>query len=229
MNIIKQKALGLFESTLAKSGLVLAVRAWNPATFYEIDVQFFSMDMSGWTKVQHIKIKVASGLYRDYSPARWDADKQTCTFFIDAVQDGPGSRWVKSLKAGDEIVYVGVGATLHRVAEDSKMIVLGDMSSIGHFLALQQLAGENALTGAIAIAQKSHCNEFSDYLKWDVQPVLQDDIGGFEALLQWTLAENLTDADIYISGHIPTCVRLRKELKRRKDQPNGIRAQGFWR
>lgn len=229
MNIIKQKALSLLENALAKSGTVLAVRSWDPATFYEVDVHFPNMDMSGWTRVQHIKIKVANGIYRDYTPAGWDADIRTCTLYIDAVQDGPGSNWVKLLKPGEEITYVGVGATLHKPVEDKEMIVLGDMSSIGHYLALQQLAQNKQLNGAIAIGEESHCEEFSKYFTWKVQPVIQDNIGGFDSLLNWTKDINLTNSDIYISGHIPTCVLLRKELKRRKDQPNGIRAQGFWK
>jgi len=229
MNIIKLKALELIEGTLAKSGTALAVRSWDPATFYEIDIHFPAMDMSGWTRVQHIKIKVAPGVYRDYTPAGWDADIRTCTLYVDAVQDGPGSRWVKALRPGDDITYVGVGGTLHKPADHCKMIVLGDMSSIGHFLALQQLAGEKTLAGAISIAEESHLAQFSEYFKWKVQPVMQEEMGGFASLLEWTQSENLTDSDVYLSGHIPTCVQLRKELKRRKDQPNGIRAQGFWK
>ena len=229
MNIIKQKAISLFENALAKSGTILSVREWDPATFFEIDVHFPNLDMSGWTKVQHIKVKVANGIYRDYTPAGWDADIRTCTLYIDAVQDGPGSNWVKSLKQGDEITYIGVGSTLHKPVEDNEMIVLGDMSCIGHYLALQQLAGDKLLRGAIAIAEESHCNEFYQYFKWKVQPVLQSDSGGFNSLMQWTLDKNLSDSAIYISGHIPTCVQLRKELKKRKDQPYGIRAQGFWK
>jgi len=85
------------------------------------------------------------------------------------------------------------------------------------------------LRGAIAIAEESHCNEFYQYFKWKVQPVLQSDSGGFNSLMQWTLDKNLSDSAVYISGHIPTCVQLRKELKKRKDQPYGIRAQGFWK
>ena len=229
MNFIKQTAINLIENAIAKTGTVLSVRAWKPSTFIEVDVHFPGMDMSGWTRVQHIKTKVAPGVYRDYTPAGWDADIRTCTLYIDAVQDGPGSNWVKSLQAGDEITYVGVGGTMHKPVQDNEMIVLGDMSCIGHYLALQQLAGEKNLSGAIAIAEESHCDEFSKYFKWKVQPVIQEDIGGLNSLLEWTQGKNLANTDVYISGHIPTCVALRKELKRRKDQPSGIRAQGFWK
>ena len=229
MNIIKQKAISLLENAWGKSGTILSVRAWEPATFFEVDVHFPNMDMFGWTRVQYIKVKVANGIYRDYTPAGWDADIRTCTLYINAVQDGPGSNWVKSLQQGDEITYIGVSATFHRPADSGEMMILGDMSSIGHYLALQQLAANKPLKGAIAIGEESHCHEFSEYFKWKVQPVPQKDTGGFNSLLEYTKSADLTDSDVYLSGHIPTCVLLRKELKRRKDQPNGIRAQGFWK
>jgi NADPH-dependent ferric siderophore reductase len=228
MNIIKQKALSLIENAIGKTGTVLAVRAWEPATFFEVDVHFPDMDMSSWKRVQHIKIKVATGIYRDYTPAGWDEDVRTCTLYINAEQNGPGSNWIKSLKEGDSITYVGVGATFHKPAETGEMVVFGDMSSIGHYLALQQLAGGKAISGAITISRESHQEEFLEYFNWKIQPILQTDMGGLDSILKWAKNRPLTDSNIYISGHIPTCVQLRKELKKRKDSPRGILVQGFW-
>ena len=166
MNILKQTALNLFENSLAKQGTVLAVRSWYPATFYEVDFHFPFMDMSKWDRVQHIKIKVAPGIYRDYTPAGWDIETRTCTLYIDAVQEGPGSEWVQSLKQGDNVTYVGVGSTMHKPAEQGKMIAFGDMTTIGHYLALQQLSGGKSLSGAIAIAEekKDYLRNFADSL-----------------------------------------------------------------
>jgi NADPH-dependent ferric siderophore reductase len=226
MNIIKRKAMSLIGNVLAKTGVVLAVRAWEPATFFEIDVHFPNTDMSDWTKVQYMKVRVAKGIYRDYTPAGWDTDKRTCTFYIDAVQDGPGSRWVKTLQEGDEITYIRVSRTFHRPV-GGPMVVLGDMSALGHFLALQQLAGENILNGAIAVGEDSHTARFHDF-KWDVKSVRQSDTGGFDGLLEWTRERNLTGTEVFIAGHIPTGIQLRKELRKRKDQPDSIRVQGFW-
>ncbi|WAC15058.1 hypothetical protein [Dyadobacter pollutisoli] len=228
MNIIKQKAIRLFETAMAKTGTVLAIRAWEPATFFEVDVHFPDMDMSGWKRVQHIKIRVAPGVYRDYTPAGWDEDIRTCTLYINAEQNGPGSRWIKSLREGDSITYVGVGATFHRPADYGEMVVFGDMSCIGHYLALQQLAGGRGITGAITIAQESHREEFAEYFSWKIQPVRQRDVGGLHSILKWTKDKPLANSNVYISGHIPTCVQLRKELKRREDSPLGILVQGFW-
>ncbi|MCE7039575.1 hypothetical protein [Dyadobacter sp. CY312] len=227
MNILKQKALSLMESAFAKTGRVIAIRAWEPDSFFEVDVHFPNMDMSGWEKVQHIKIKVGEGLYRDYTPAGWDDETRTCTLYVDAVHEGPGSNWVRLLSVGDAITYVGVGNTFHR-AVPGNLIVLGDMSSLAHFLALQQLAHGRQISGAISMAKDGHMVEFFNNFRWKVRPVKQNDIGGFESLLEWTKDQDLTYSEVYIVGHIATSIALRKELKKRKDQPNSIRVQGFW-
>jgi NADPH-dependent ferric siderophore reductase len=226
MNILKQTALTLFENALAKEGTILAIRAWNPATFYELDVHFPALDMSGWNRVQHMKIKVAPGVFRDYTPAGWDVETRTCTLYINALQDGPGRDWVRSLKAGDIVTYVGVGATMHRPADEGNMIVLGDMSTIGHFLALQQLAGPKDIKGAIAIEEESHRMEFMEYFNWNIQPVVQTDQGGFHALTNWARNNDFNQATVYVAGHIPSCTHLRKELK--KGNCDTVRVQGFW-
>lgn len=228
MNIIKQKAIHLFETTLGKTGTVLAIRAWEPATFFEVDVHFPEMDMSGWKRVQHIKVRVGYGVYRDYTPAGWDEDIRTCTLYINAEQDGPGAQWIRALREGDRITYIGVGATMHKPMPAAEMIALGDMSSIGHYLALQQLAGNRKLKGAITIADENHREEFREYFNWDIQPVKKTDSGGLSSILKWTSDKALDHSNVYISGHIPTCIRLRKELKKREDAPMGIQVQGFW-
>jgi NADPH-dependent ferric siderophore reductase len=226
MNIIKQTALTLFENALAKEGTILAIRSWDPATFFELDIHFPALDMSGWNRVQHMKVKVAPGIYRDYTPAGWDVETRTCTLYINATQEGPGSEWVRSLKQGDLVTYVGVGATMHRPAEEGNMVVFGDMATIGHYLALQQLAGSKTITGAIAIEEESHRAEFMEYFNWGVQPVIQTDQGGFHALTHWARDKDLKEATVYVAGHIPSCGHLRKELK--KSDCDTVRVQGFW-
>lgn len=228
MITLKKKVISLLECAFGKSGKVLEVRAWNPATFFEVDVHFPDMNMQGWDRVQHIKIKVADGVYRDYTPAWWDAETSTCTLFIDAQHEGPGSKWVNQLKKGDTITYVGVGATFHQPVRNGLMVSLGDMSSIGHYLALQQLAQERSIKGAIAIEHENHRREFSQYLNWEMRAVAKYDFGGYSALANWAENHSLSEATVYITGHIPTCVQLRKRIKQIEAPTKSIKVQGFW-
>ncbi|RAJ32217.1 ferredoxin reductase domain-containing protein [Pedobacter cryoconitis] len=227
MNIIKKKVLSIFESRVLKQGCVLEVRAWNPATFFEIDLHLPGVDMDKWTSVQHMKVKVSEYTYRDYTPALWDAETETCTLCIDSAHSGPGSDWVKGLKRGDTISYVGIGSTFHKPVADSKLLCLGDSSSIGHFLALKQLAlGIGEVYGAISFDTESHAREFSEYFDTYLQPIKENkrDV----SLVSWLNEQDLSNETIYIAGHIPTAMQLRTHLKLRNDFNGSIKLQGFW-
>lgn len=227
MNIIKKKVLSIFESRVLKQGCVLEVRAWNPATFFEVDVHLPGVDMDKWTSVQHIKVKVSEYTYRDYTPALWDAETQTCTLCISSDHQGPGSDWVSSLKKGDTISYVGIGGTFHKPVIDSKLLCLGDSSSVGHFLALKQLAlGIGEVYGAISFNMESHAREFSEYFDTYLQPLQENkrDV----SLISWLNEQDLSNETIYIAGHIPTAMQLRSHLKQRSDFNGSIKLQGFW-
>lgn len=228
MNIIKQKALSILEKTVIKTGTVLDVRAWEPATFFEIDLHLPETDMSGWNAVQHMKCKVTTGTYRDYTPAGWDAETHTCTLYIDTSHDGPGSAWASSLRKGNTIQYLGIAPTAHRAMPENQWVCLGDASSIGHFLALRQLADEHiSLTGALAI-DKAHQEQFTEYLSLPVTTVTTREKGGLTGLSDWLRQQQFSNAAIYIAGHIPTATRLKSELKQRRDIEGRIRIQGFW-
>lgn len=230
MNILKQKAIAILEKTVIKTGTVLDVRAWEPATFFEIDLYLPETDMQGWTTVQHMKCKVAPATYRDYTPAGWDADTHTCTLYIDTAHDGPGSQWAASLHKGDTIQYMGIASTFHKPQPQTTLVYMGDSSSIGHFLAMQQLAGATyTVTGAIALAQPEHRQQFAEYFHLPVTTVNAGNKGGLDHLANWLQQQQFTsNTTVYIAGHIPTSVQLRKQLRQRNDIKGSIKVQGFW-
>lgn len=227
MNIIKKKVLSIFESRVLKQGSVLDVRAWNPATFFEVDLHLPGVDMEKWTTVQHMKVKVSEYTYRDYTPALWDTETQTCTLCVNSDHNGPGSDWVNSLKKGDIISYVGIGGTFHKPVANSRLLCLGDSSSIGHFLALKQLAlGIGEVYGAISFNTASHAGEFSEYFDTYLQPLKENKRE--LSLVSWLNEQELSNETIYIAGHIPTAMKLRSHLKLRNDFNGSIKLQGFW-
>lgn len=228
MNFIKRKALAVFENKLLKHGSVLEVRAWNPATFFEIDLHLPMTNMEKWSSVQHIKVKVAEGTYRDYTPTLFDAETQTCTLCIDCAHDGVGSKWVASLKKGDLLPYIGIGSTFHKPIPGKRLLCLGDSSSVGHFLALKQLTEiSSEIYGAMSFQKQSHADEFSAYFETNFDSVKQD--GWNYSLIKWLENQVLGDETIYIAGHIPTAIELRKYLTKRQDFTGTIKVQGFWK
>src|ERR1700750_1177255 len=164
MNKLTQRAIALAEAPFLRAATVLGVRTWEPGSIREIDLHLPDCDMSRWTRAQHIKCKVGTLSYRDYTPLGWDAETSTCTLLIHTGHAGIGSNWARGLQPGDIIAYRGVGSSHHQPVTGREMVFLGDESAIGHFLALQQLAGEGKeISGAVLLSEPHHEQEFQDY------------------------------------------------------------------
>ena len=226
MNILKQKAVAFFERGMAKTADILDVRHWHNRTLVEADLHIPDANMHKWDAVQHIKVKVAEYTYRDYTPALWDADTRTCTLFIDAGHSGPGSAWARSLSPGDRLTYLGIGPTPHKPVPGVGVYCLGDSSTIGHFLALEQLAeGKSPVHGALCLTNGRHQAEFSQYFRTALQPVNGE---SYHSLRAWLTEHPVSGGTVYIAGHIPTVIQLRKYIKRLDGFKGTVKAQGFW-
>ena len=233
MNKVTEKAISLMESPFLRPGTVLAVRDWVPDTVREVDLHLPDCDMSRWTTAQHLKCKVGALAYRDYTPSGWDVETQTCTLIIHVAHSGPGSRWVRRLEAGDTIYYMGAKSSHHQLTKDRSMVFLGDESTIGHFQALWQLAGKDAcISGAIALAESHHQQEFGEYFPdWKVEPLQKRHTHDQHELSGWIEGVKLSDHSdtvFYLAGHIPSIIRMRKLLRQRGFAASQVQAQGFW-
>jgi NADPH-dependent ferric siderophore reductase len=233
MNKVTEKAISLVESPFLRPATVLAVRNWVPDTVREIDLHLPDCDMNKWTTAQHLKCKVGALAYRDYTPSGWDVETQTCTLIIHIAHSGPGSRWVRGLEAGDTIHYLGAKSSHHEIKRDRPMVFLGDETTIGHFQALRQMAGKDAsISGAIALVESHHQQEFGEYFPdWNVEPLQKQDVHDHHELSSWIgglKASDHSDSIFYLAGHIPSVIRMRKLLRQRGFAGGQVQAQGFW-
>ncbi len=230
MNKLTERAIALVENPLTRTARVLAVREWQPGTIREIDLHLPDCDMSKWDVTQHIKCKVGTLAYRDYTPSGWDAETRTCTILIHVAHQGPGSNWGKQLRVGDRVSYLGVASSHQRPAPGKKMIFLGDETTIGHFLALQQLADKDAeIGGAILMEEPHHREEFDAYFSgWGLEP-LQKDLS-YRSLDRWIEEKGISSEDcvFYLAGYSPAVVRWRKLLRQKGMGGRQVKAQGFW-
>ncbi|MDN5285324.1 MAG: hypothetical protein JWR38_1598 [Mucilaginibacter sp.] len=229
MNKLKQKALAFLERATAKAGYILDVKSWELTTIFEIDIQLPGITMQSWQTVQHMKIKVADMTYRDYSPAIWDSSTNTCKLFIDAGHTGAGSNWVRQLRKGDAFTYIGIGPTPHKPIQAGEMFCLGDASSIGHFLALEQLTKNSGdFSGVIALNNIQQQLEFERYLSTNLETVVSKKENLSSSLAMEISQRRLTDETIFIAGNIPAVTQLRKQIKQQPQFTGAIKAQGFW-
>lgn len=225
---LKEKAYALVERNLTKQATVLQTRHWASGNLTEIDLHLPAADMSGWKQVQHIKMQVAPGCYRDYTPSGWDEETRTCTLFISTRHDGKGSLWARNLQPGYTIRYLGIAGTPHRLTGNRLAICFGDMSALGHFMALRQLAdGRQLLCGAITGMLQQDGEEFARLR--EPFDLLSSNAGKSEhAFLAW-LDRNPTIVDdvmFYIAGQSSMVAGLRKALRQRGHA--SVKAQGFW-
>ena len=51
---VKKQSISFVENIFIKKGRVLDVRAWEPATIYEVDLHLPQSDMGQWNKTQKI-------------------------------------------------------------------------------------------------------------------------------------------------------------------------------
>ncbi|MCC8407904.1 SIP domain-containing protein [Mucilaginibacter sp. UR6-1] len=227
---IKRKATKIIEDQFLKTGYVLETRTWITDDIIEIDLHLPSASMQ-WNEVQHMKCKVAEFTYRDYTPAAWDADTQTCTLYIDVNHKGPGALWARQLNKGDCVEYLGIATTKHSPVNTSAIVCLGDESAIGHLLAMQQLTQPaTRFTGAVVMADNANSKLFTEYFKTPLQPVERDDNYGHHSLIKWLLqqSENLENTIFYLAGNSTMVAQLRKTLRSQGYGSSQIKAHGFW-
>jgi NADPH-dependent ferric siderophore reductase len=231
MQRLKSKAGRLIEGHLLQTGRVLEVRAWEPGTLIEVDLHLPFADMSSWTTVPYIKCRVAELVFRDYTPSGWDAETSTCTLFIETGHDGPGSRWACSLKKGTEISYLKIRGTDQCPSATSAIVALGDESSLGHLLALQQLTlPSGRFSGAVLMADENHRQLLPQYFRTPLQAIAPQNSYRHHTLMEWILAQSYSFKDTLfcLSGNNLLVSQLRKQLLSLGYSRNQVLAQGFW-
>ena len=227
---IKRKAGKLFENRL-QSGRVLEVRHWEPSTLIEVDLHLPFADIAQWNEIPYIKFRVDDFTFRDYTPSGWDAETSTCTIYVDAAHNGPGSRWAQQLKKDDVVSYLKIGSTDHSPVATSAVVALGDESSMGHLLALQKMVlPHTRFSGGLIIGNEHHRRLFHEYFWSPLQPVARKDIFGHHSLIEWVLEQqySLENTVFYLVGNNAMVAQLRKLLKNQGYPSGQIKVQGFW-
>ena len=228
-NVLKKAVSELFDKLLTPAQVV-SIRAWQPATLYEVDVHLPTTPLEKWSTIQRLKCKVAEFEYRDYTPATWNADKKVCTLYIEAGHDGAGSRWVQRLKKGDKIP-LGVAHAAQVPAKEGRILGLGDGSALGHFLGLKQLTDRKRFPMDVVILLPEIYQLPPSLIENnpEFEFIFNPRGNSLETLEQWAASKDLLAyTSIDLAGHIPLVKGLRKKLKARPDVQVKIQTHGFW-
>lgn len=135
------------EKLFGRPGVVAAVHDPSPGLRR---VLFTVPGLAGrrWTPGQEIEFRVAEREFRHYTAAHVDTVTGTVTVVFALHASGPGTRWARSLRQGDEVALMGPGGGVRR-RPARRELLLGDATAIGLFAALR-CAGANG-AGATAV------------------------------------------------------------------------------
>jgi NADPH-dependent ferric siderophore reductase len=224
LNQIRKTAGRVVEPWLLKGGKVLEVRRWEDGATIEIDLHLPGVDMAGWNEVPYIKFSVGDLCFRDYTPFGWDAETATCSLLIDVGHGGPGSNWAKHLQAGDQLNYLKIDKT-HQSPHPTNFVVgLGDVSSLAHLLALQQLTLPNTrFDGAVLINRQHTSRLFKENFESRLTIATNQN-----EMINWLMSQGycVAHTSFYLTGNYRLAGEMRKLLK--SLGYNNIRLQGFW-
>ncbi|WP_291911585.1 SIP domain-containing protein [Chitinophaga sp. CB10] len=228
--ITRKKDISFIENIFIKSATILAVRCWDTGDYYELDLHLPQARPENWTAAQRIATRISNFHYCDYTPARWDADTKTCTLFIDGSHPGRGSQWLRTLEAGSPLHYVSIDSVRHAPVEGTVPVFIGDHTAIGHFSALQQLAGREAVTtGFLQVNQAAHKAMVAENCPWlnlHVVSRQEDYYHQLDAYLG-DLPQD-TKYMFFLAGNSRLVGNTRKFLRQLGIDNASIKAQGFW-
>lgn len=229
VNILKKAASGLLEGLFDRA-TVLAVRIWNDASMYEVDLHLPEINMESWNSIKRLKCKVGPLEYRDYTPVLWNSETNICTMLIDSAHQGAGSRWVRTLKTGDTILY-GAAHAASLPSLRGRLLCLADASALGHFLALKQLTDSSEHPMDVAVMVHGDC-EIPEIFK-EENPEFQfikcSGSDGISKMEQWCFDKDLTDYNsIYIAGNVSMMKALKSKLRADPNVHAKIYGYGFW-
>ena len=226
MNLIKKQAIGLLERATSKYGTITGIRHSAEADILEIDLHLPQADMEKWESAPYIKVKVGDMVYRDYSPTMWDSQTRTCSLIIDTSHYGPGSLWCQKVKAGNRITYLAIAPTNHKPILSGNTFCVGDISSIGHFLAMEQLAlTKVCFSGFIMFNNQKQLHEFKCNYNTALTAVLASDLNETQRRIN---DYHLTNQTVYIAGNTSNMTQLRRYIKQQQSFEGIVKLKGFW-
>lgn len=228
-NILKRAIGGLLDQALHPAQVV-AMSLYPASKIWGIVIHLPDVNMEKWHTIKRLKCKVGELEYRDYTPALWDPEKKVCTLFVEAGHEGAGSRWVRKLKIGDEVLF-GAAHAAQLPAQEGRILCLGDGSALGHILALRQLTrdGNFPMDTVILLPDDNQLPALLSAHVSEDAVVLNPGSDRFSTILNWCDTKDLNQyTSIYIAGNIPMVTALRKRLKVQSGLQAKIYAHGFW-
>lgn len=134
---------GRFESALQKwftrSAQVLAVEPIGDS-FRLVTLGGGALRNVAWTPGDKLQVQFGGWVQRTYTPIDWDATNGRTRILVYLHGDAPGTRWARTLRAGDPCVFFGPRRSVRLAPGASPVVLFGDETSLGLAAALSRQA-----------------------------------------------------------------------------------------
>ncbi|MFT3837896.1 MAG: siderophore-interacting protein [Myxococcaceae bacterium] len=174
-----------------------------------------------------VEFRVSTTAFRHYTLSDLDIAHGRCEMILFAHGEGPGSRWVRGLRAGDEPRLLGPGKPFSLDARASRHVLLGDESCLGLFRALFRSARGTELRGAVELDSGNEA--WLERLGVTLEAQTRTALRG-AALTGWLRRQAAPQADttFYLAGHAQTVAVLRRQLLSAGVQRRAVHVRAYW-
>lgn len=175
-----------------------------------------------------IEPRVSDTHMRHYNPSAYDAATGTMEMLIYLHGMGPGSAWAEKIQVGDKLNIMGPAMKIQGDSSLAKQVFLGDETTIGTFLFLQNSLAKGQTFRGI-IETEPNLLHLNNAVGLNIPTAARTAQRG-EVLLQW-LKDNYEankGALFYLLGHNASNLPLREWLKDKGVPNSRIAMRRYW-
>jgi len=130
------------QKVFTRRARVVAVEDLN-AMFRIITIEGDALRKVDWTPGDKIQIQLGGWVQRTFTPVAWDAVEGRTRILAYMHGDGPGARWAREARAGDDCVLFGPRKSIDGT-KPGPVVLFGDETSFGLAVALSStIAGSH--------------------------------------------------------------------------------------
>ncbi len=184
-----------------------------------IDVSGADLGKAKFTPGDKVQVFIPGEGMRTYTPFNWRGDNASLIGFSHG--DGPGARWVASVKPGDDVQFFGPRHSLDANSVNGAVVVVGDETS----LAVARAFAENKRVSVVLEAQQPDVvREVCAKLGLTADVTTRGDLDALLAKLEQHLTAGATP---FFTGRAATTQQLKQRL-RAAGRSFGGKTKAYW-
>ena len=182
-----------------------------------------------WRPGDKIKVHVADGVMRSYTPSRADAQTDAMELVAHIHGKGAGSAWAQALAPGDTFAFKGPVKSfpVDRDAESPWAVFFGDETTLGLAAALREGGRAGRVLGAVEV--EPGAAGAAAALGLEVEELRReggrgDALVAYAEQMEWPEGEGV----FWLSGEADSVVAVRKVLLARGVARRDMRIKSYW-